>query len=343
MTERNSASRTAVAVGVDPATNQQIAEANAGERGSDPHEFVDVSVELLRLDSTLGFDLFIKGAAQMVLYRERHLPLTRQVLDRLRENGVTTLWVPADDERKLGRYVETHLAEILEDPRLPPTHKAHAVYAASQNLAADILADASKETLARARPLVGRSVGALMRDPDILTSLLSRLETRYAVHTHCVNTSVYTVAYAHSAGYRDLDTASEFALAGLLHDIGKAHIPYAILDKPGPLTDSEWEVMRRHPAIGVDMVGDSRGLVGRAIDGISSHHEYWYGSGYPQGLIGNAIPINARVVAICETFDALTTARVYRPRLSPYEALVLMRDDLGGKFQTELLKAFIQV
>jgi len=116
------------------------------------------------------------------------------------------------------------------------------------------------------------------------------------------------------------ETVQTVGQAGLLHDIGKIGVPEAVLLKAGPLEDREWALMRRHPAIGSQIVGPFECLAAEAVI-IRHHHERHDGSGYPDGLAGAAIPLGARVVAAADVFDALTSDRPYRAALPRETAL----------------------
>jgi putative nucleotidyltransferase with HDIG domain len=114
--------------------------------------------------------------------------------------------------------------------------------------------------------------------------------------------------------------AETVAQAGLLHDLGKIGVPEGILRKPGPLSDDEWEVMRRHPVVGAQIVAPLE-FFDEGARIVLHHHERLDGSGYPDGLCGESIPLGARIVAVADVYDALTSDRPYRARLSHGEAL----------------------
>ena len=118
------------------------------------------------------------------------------------------------------------------------------------------------------------------------------------------------------------------AQAGLLHDIGKIGVPEAILRKPGPLSPQEWTIMRTHPVIGAQIVAPFE-FFESASRVIRHHHERWDGSGYPDGLVGESIPLEARIVAVADVFDALTSGRSYRPALGVDAACALLKQDAG--------------
>ncbi|HZY31884.1 MAG TPA: HD domain-containing phosphohydrolase [Candidatus Methylomirabilis sp.] len=143
---------------------------------------------------------------------------------------------------------------------------------------------------------------------------------------HCDRLSAYSVALG-----RALGVAPEELIAlergGSLHDVGKIGIPDAILLKPSGLTEGEWAVMREHPEIGERICLPLRSLR-RVLPIIRHHHERWDGSGYPDGLAGEAIPPTARILQVVDIYDALTTARPYKPALSQAAALSALRDEV---------------
>jgi HD-GYP domain-containing protein (c-di-GMP phosphodiesterase class II) len=125
----------------------------------------------------------------------------------------------------------------------------------------------------------------------------------------------------------DVETVAQ---AGLLHDIGKIGVPELILRKRGTLDDAEWSVMRRHPLIGAQIVAPFECLAGAALV-IRHHHERRDGSGYPDGLAGDAIPVGARIVAVADVFDALTSERPYRSALPRHAALEHLVSEAGTR------------
>ena len=125
----------------------------------------------------------------------------------------------------------------------------------------------------------------------------------------------------------------------ILHDIGKIHIKDDVLRKTGPLDEGEWMEMRKHPIIGAEMVKDIPYLA-PAIPVIRYHHERWDGSGYPAGVKGDTIHITARIVAVADSFDAMTTERPYRATMTPEQALDTIVDSGGVLFDPEVVQAF---
>jgi len=126
----------------------------------------------------------------------------------------------------------------------------------------------------------------------------------------------------------------------VLHDIGKMGVPDAILLKPGPLSEEEWAVMRRHPQLAYELLWPIP-FLRPALDIPYAHHERWDGSGYPRGLKGEAIPLAARIFAVVDVFDALTSPRPYRPAWSREQALAYIREQAGRQFDPRVVEAFL--
>jgi HD-GYP domain-containing protein (c-di-GMP phosphodiesterase class II) len=143
----------------------------------------------------------------------------------------------------------------------------------------------------------------------------------------------------------DLDARGrrELEFGALLHDIGKLRTPEAIINKPGPLTDQEWAVIRRHPVDGqtmLDRIGGVLSDVGLVVRG---HHERWDGGGYPDGLTGEAIPVAARIIAACDAFSAMTTDRSYRRAMPHKLAVEELRACAGTQFDPDVVEALCRV
>ncbi|TSE20817.1 Cyclic di-GMP phosphodiesterase response regulator RpfG [Tepidimonas alkaliphilus] len=131
--------------------------------------------------------------------------------------------------------------------------------------------------------------------------------------------------------------------AAPMHDIGKIGVPDAILLKPGKLDETEWAVMRQHPQMGADIIGDDPSpLLQMARTIALQHHEKWDGSGYPHGLKGEAISAEARIVAVADVFDALTNARPYKPAWPRERALAFMQEQSGRHFWPDAVQALLR-
>ena len=157
---------------------------------------------------------------------------------------------------------------------------------------------------------------------------------------HVIRMSHFSKLLALAAGHSPA-WAEDLLNAAPMHDVGKIGIPDAVLRKPGPLDADEWATMRRHPEIGAEIIGEyPSGVLQLAREIALAHHEKWDGSGYPRGLAGEAIPLSARIVAIADVFDALTTRRPYKEPWPVQEAMNHIAAQAGKHFDPALVALF---
>ena len=157
---------------------------------------------------------------------------------------------------------------------------------------------------------------------------------------HVIRMSHFSQLLALAAGCSPA-WAEDLLNAAPMHDVGKIGIPDAVLRKPGPLDADEWATMRRHPEIGAEIIGEHpSGVLQLAREIALAHHEKWDGSGYPRGLAGEAIPLSARIVAIADVFDALTTRRPYKEPWPVQDALNHIAAQAGKHFDPALVALF---
>lgn len=177
---------------------------------------------------------------------------------------------------------------------------------------------------------------------EVVVRLASALRSRdEETGAHVRRIGLTSALLAEALGW-SRGAVDDLRVAAAMHDIGKVGIPDAILRKPGRLAPDELQVMRRHAAIGADILNHSPlPLLRMAKDIALGHHERWDGQGYPSGAAGEAIPACARIVAVADVFDAVSNDRVYRPALPEAEVLRLMREGRGGHFDPAVLDAFL--
>jgi putative nucleotidyltransferase with HDIG domain len=157
-------------------------------------------------------------------------------------------------------------------------------------------------------------------------------------YQHCLLVTGLAVAFGQQLGVSRADR-QRLSFAGMLHDIAKARIPLAILEKPGRLDDAELAVMRKHPQYGLDALGTVSGLAPEMLDMVVHHHELLDGSGYPHGLMANEISDLVRIMTISDIFGALIERRSYKPPLSGDAAYQILTD-MGPKLDVDLVRAF---
>ena len=180
------------------------------------------------------------------------------------------------------------------------------------------------------------------REREIVSTLMRAAENRDEdTGDHIARVSAYTSLIAEALGL-DAAACRLMALAATMHDVGKIAVPDAILLKPGPLTPGERREMERHAERGHRILGGSASPVMRlAAEIAASHHERWDGTGYPNQLRGEAIPLSGRIVAVADVFDALTTERPYKQAWSPDRARAHIAENAGAHFDPQVVQGFL--
>jgi putative nucleotidyltransferase with HDIG domain len=159
-------------------------------------------------------------------------------------------------------------------------------------------------------------------------------------HGHIRRVQTYAVGLARKMRVKDEAVLRAVEAAALLHDMGKLAVPEYILNKPGPLTTAEFEKMKLHASVGADILS-AIDFPYPVVPIVRHHHENWDGSGYPEGLAGLAIPIGARILAVVDCFDALTSDRPYRPRLSDHDAIRILLERRGKMYDPAIVDTFV--
>ncbi|MFA9273689.1 MAG: HD-GYP domain-containing protein [Candidatus Aquirickettsiella gammari] len=193
----------------------------------------------------------------------------------------------------------------------------------------------------QAMPLVEEIAHSVMRNPGALIGL-ARLKTADDyTYMYSVAVCALMIALARQLRLSDEETR-EAGLAGLLHDIGKMAIPSGILNKPGRLTDDEFVSVKEHPRAGHAMLLEAKGISPIALDVCLHHHEKVDGSGYPMGLKGEQISLYAKMGAVCDVYDAITSNRPYKEGWCPAESLKKMAEWSRGHFDETVFQAFVR-
>ena len=192
----------------------------------------------------------------------------------------------------------------------------------------------------RCLPIVDEVAGSVARNPAAFMSLARLKNKDDYTYMHSVAVCALMVGLARQLGLNEEQTR-EAGLAGLLHDIGKMAMPLDILNKPGTLTDAEFDVIRSHPERGYEMLKGSDGVTEGALDVALHHHEKMDGTGYPHALAGDKLTLLARMGAVCDVYDAITSSRPYKAAWDPAGSIQRMAQ-WQGHFDSNVFSAFVR-
>lgn len=302
--------------------------------------YIQIPVDSLIVDKILGFDLYIHTGSDLFLYRSAALPFTQESLNKLQENNVSQIFIKSDSKQAYQQYVEEALPEIMSDPTIQEEKKASILYETSKALIKDVLSNPTyPENIRRSQKMVDNTISYILKGREAFVSLMKITSFNYYTYTHSVNVCTFSLALARQLQINDIETLKVLGTGALLHDVGKSKVPERILTKRTALNRSEFEIMKKHPGWGGEILKDTDLIDKESYYPVLQHHERLDGSGYPLGSTEKDQHLFSKIVAIADVFDALTTERVYQAAIETYPALKIMHN-MKGAFDMKLLREF---
>lgn len=234
--------------------------------------------------------------------------------------------------------------KILKDATVPPKQKAGYIYEASLDVMDRLLKNPNVENLTQFKEGVSDIVDLILDDNETSSHLLNITNHDYYTFTHSVNVGVLSILLTKALyGSSSPHDMGELGAAFFLHDLGKIHIPDTLITKPGVFNDEERRIMQAHPKEGFQILSDTDQLSPECKIIVMQHHERADGSGYPLGLKNNEIHAYGRICSIADVFDALTSERPYKAGLTPFEALSIMKNQMGHHFSPDIFAEFVKL
>jgi len=287
--------------------------------------------------TVLDCDLYIQrsACAYAELYRGATYPLTTEDIERLRADGIDHLYIRAEAAEAYRSYLCEH---VLEDKNVPTTARLDALREVTRVAFQEALAANDCDAMVSVAEEFGHALAHLATErPVAFGELYKTLKHDYYTFTHVCNVSAYATILASLLGHFNKTTLSELAAGALLHDIGKRQIPQHILNKPGKLSDEEWEQVREHPGSGFRELAARHDVTWAQLMMVYQHHERLDGSGYPAGITGGEIHAWAKICTVADVFDALTCHRPYRRPVPVKEVCDYLKKHAGQWFDAELV------
>ena len=294
-------------------------------------KLIDVSPE-----TKLEFDTYIYLPAnnKHIKFTSSGTSLSRERAERLKSHQVGSLFVPAPEMKKFYEYTSNRLKEIRSSSDLSETERAERLKSSVRDLFGSIFSEAVDSTES-GKGLVseGQKIVKSYLTTDGGQNWFSRFQAISAdtvdSYSHASNTAAYATLFAIGL---NLPNVEEIAMAALLHDLGMARVPKEILDKPrNQWTPAETEKFQKHIDYTMDIIREKKLILSDLVrKAIMQHHEKFNGTGYPKGLAGTRIAVEAQLLVIADLFDELTTIQPGRPRMTPNQAIAKFHEEMTG-------------
>lgn len=245
-------------------------------------------------------------------------------------------------EKEIPTLPTDKLREAIQDRKLPAPEKSRIVRDNAMTMMDGLLSEPTAKNIRTARTAIAEIVELILTDDATAAYLTKITDHDYYTYTHSVNVGFLAVSMAkilfRNSHAHDMH---ELGIGFFLHDLGKVQIDPAIINKPGRLTADEMNVMRKHPSLGYRLLYEAHQLTDECKTIVLQHHERHDGTGYPKALRGDQIHLYGRICSLADVFDALTSDRPYRKKMAPFEALILMKNEMINHFQKDLYEKFV--
>jgi HD-GYP domain-containing protein (c-di-GMP phosphodiesterase class II) len=311
-------------------------------------EYIPISASMLSPTHFCGMALYVCDDVNEPyrLFRAPSVPITTEWLQKLRASGRRKLYVSALDHAAFQSYLRENLRDVLQDETIDVAHRFDALNQVVRIVLEEAFERGNVDGMvARTGELGHQIVELICRDDAVASELCGVLYHDYQTFTHSANVSYYAVMLARATGISSPEELCQVAQGALLHDLGKLDIPSSILNKPGKLTEKEFSILTTHPTIGFRKLCRKASFSAGQLMMVYQHHERLNGLGYPVRVGGNEIHLWARICAIADVFEALTSNRPYRTGMSMDAAFQIMDRQAKAGLDAEvyeLWKALIQ-
>lgn len=303
---------------------------------------IPISMATLSPKALMGVDIYLKAssaAVPILFFACDELPdFTR--IEPLASKGVNKLFIDRNDGGKYQNYLRENWKQLIEDDSQPITNRVAVMSEVMRDVLSEEFSAGDTTDIVLASQQLGKGTCQLIdREQLFGKELSSVLHHDYATFTHCTNVSLYGVLLARELGYSGSEL-QEIAVGGLLHDLGKLQIDERILTKPGRLDEFEFREIQKHPLTGYKDLVHRADLTFGQLMMTYQHHERVNGSGYPVGCAGNEIHPWAKICAVVDVYEALTSQRPYRMPMSHKTALTVLEKGAGSEFDSEIVQCW---
>jgi len=304
--------------------------------------YLPVDIQLLQPDVEKPFRLYILLGDRFIPYSKEGEGFTEDTRQRLLREGVRTLHILEEEKDALRKYMNRNLEAILGDESLTTHEKSQIVYDTCMYQIEMLWEAPQARQIEQSKRVFRQTVDHVVTaDRDAVRDIILMISHETSIFTHAVNVGLLGTNLAKEIYRKSDKDLHEVGYAMFLHDIGKTKIDRRILNKPGRLSKEEWETMKCHPEMGYELLSVEGHLTPESSVTTLQHHERCDGEGYPRGLAGHEIDELGKICNLVDSYDALLTRRPYKPALSPYKALKVMKEEMQDTFDRQMFKEFL--
>lgn len=309
-----------------------------------PGEFTCLPLSVFRIQRNMAVNLYcqLESGATPVLYRSPAIPISDADIAELKNRGHRALYIASADFAAFGNTLSESLHDALDDDSIAPEERfsfLQSAVAVEVNAAFNLVKGDRFVSLAQG---LSKQIAKLLDGNTIVPSkLFAMVQHDFYTFTHVTNVAGFATLLAEELGYTDPAIKEQITAGALLHDIGKRFIPARLLGKKGALSAAEWALIKTHPQRGYEDLCDRQDLSLAQLMMVYSHHERLDGKGYPVGMVGDEIHPWARMLAVVDVFDAITSTRPYRTPVKLSEGLEYLEHHAGTHFEREMVRCWV--
>ena len=305
--------------------------------------FIRIDPHILRPGQSYPFYIYLeKTKTGKTAAIEPNRPLSSARLRDWLDRGVD-LFILRREQESYRNFLQRTIERAVRQPN-PGVEACRMALELTSQVMRQLFEEVSLEAIQGAEKAVRATTDLIMSSNQAMSTLIALAKHDPYTYTHSCNVGLFGLALAKQL----IKQGASFDIHALsaafyFHDIGKATVGLDVLNKPGPLDEREWSAMRGHPEAGLKILRTHDVLTEEGRYVVSQHHEHLDGYGYPKGMKGEEIHLFARICCIADVYDALTSDRPYRPKMSPLEAIGVMHQKMEGQFDPALMRTFLEL
>jgi len=321
----------------------------AGVKGMSGEEYFSIPTSCICANVVLDFNLFKReqvngGENYSLAFGERFPAITDETLLELKENGIKTFFISMSESDDFSDYFNRNLERIVSNPNINDREKARVLfYSAKLYVRRWFEHPKIGAVLESSRNVIEHIVRYVLKDNKAFYNFFDIDGDSTYLFSHSLNVAIYGLAIMNAMGKVRPEMTEAYTYGALMHDVGMREIPEEIIKKPAILTPAEFRLIRKHPSVGARLASEAGGLPSPGDIVVKQHHERLNGKGYPWGLRADDIHPLARICAVVDVFDALTSPRSYKMPISSFDAFHKMKVDNASEFDQDVLETFIRL